>query len=815
VPHDKLIEALTRLRFKNSGVVRRDMRFEHRTRPCYYMEDVDRWSTPWDDGYYSYLYEIRDGEAVDPPTGMRSSVPLGGLGAGTIELRADGCLRDWNIFNNSPAGGGDKVHLDDAFFALRVEAEGRPAVLRLLRTHPPKQLPAVEEIEYSGAHPVSRLRFTDPGLPIAATLYAFSEFHVRDAGASATPAALFCFVLENTSGRPADGALMFNLPNHIGGEFSSDEGLTLTKGGGGPAGGTMAVRVAGDGLAVSGMTENSQLRICQDFDACGELVRGRPSPSAADPADSAAGKAFFQPASCRYGALAGTVTLAPGETRLVTFALAWHFPHRPHSGEVVGNHYANLYANAGDVAAKALGRLAGTLDGVHEWQRLCFDNTLPEWLQDMMVNSAATMAKTGFWTADGRWRQWESFSCAAVDPIHIHFYRDLPYAWFFRPLRLSELRGYAAAQTEDGYIQENLGHANSPIDGASGRNMGDGATTFILEIYQDYLWTGDGAFLDEMWPRAKKAAEWQIERCAAHGLPNNLDNTYDWWEFAEKDLCSYNAFLHLAAILAAEKLAAVQGDTDFAGHCRENVESARKALNDRLWTGEHFRSWWMKDGGHPDALHADTLYGELWARILGLECTDDEDKIRRHLAAELEKNGSPFGLKVMRGTASREDGPVNNIVWEAGSLDWCSLNICLGAGVNESLAEAAKVINKLREKLRDQWDIRDLTAGWDGYPWCNSHYARQLILWAIPLALSGQQYSAPERTLTFDPKIPAPATLPFFTPAAAGTLELTGDGSARLTVLSGRIELDRIRAGSMSEERPIVLDRGDTLEITE
>ena len=545
MPRNKLIEKLTRLRFKNSGVVRRDMRFEHRTRPCYYMEDVDRWSTPWSGGYYSYLYEIRDGEAADPPTGMRSAVPLGGLGAGTLELRADG--------------------------------------------------------------------------------------------------------------------------------------------------------------------------------------------------------------------------------------------------------------------------------------------SLPEWLQDAMVNSAATMAKTGMWLRDGRWRQWESFSCSSIDPIHIHFYRDLPYAWFFRPLRLSELRGYANAQTENGYIQEDLGHANSPSDGASGRNMGDGATTFILEIYQDYLWTGDRAFLDEIWPYAKKAAEWQIERCAAHGLPNNLDNTYDWWAFAEKDLCSYNAFLHLAAMLAAEKLATVQGDAAFAGRCRENVESARKALNKFLWTGEHFRSWWMNDGGHPDALHADTLYGELWARILGLECTDDEDKIRRHLAVEFEKNGSPFGLKVMRGAgcdddrhpevkpghAPYEDGPVNNIVWEAGSLDWCSLNICLGGGVDDSLAEAAKVINKLREKLRDQWDIRDLTTGWDGYPWCNSHYARQLILWAIPLALSGQQYSAPERTLTFDPKMPAPATLPFFTPAAAGTLELTGDGSARLTVLSGRIELDRIRVGRLSEDRPLALGPGEAVEITE
>ena len=232
----------------------------------------------------------------------------------------------------------------------------------------------------------------------------------------------------------------------------------------------------------------------------------------------------------------------------------------------------------------------------------------------------------------------------------------------------------------------------------------------------------------------------------------------------------------------------------------------------------------MKNGKFPDALHADTLYGELWARILGLGPTADEDRLRSHLAAEFSKNGSPFGLRVMQGTDRDDDqhpevkaghppyenGPVNNIVWEAGSLDWCSLQICLGADVHGALAEAGKVINKWREKLCDQWDYRDLTTGWDGYPWCNSHYARQLMLWAIPLALSGQTYSAVDGALAFDPKVPAPATLPFFTPAAAGTLDLAENGRATLTVLSGRLELKHLRVGDLVADRPIVLDANDT-----
>ena len=108
----------------------------------------------------------------------------------------------------------------------------------------------------------------------------------------------------------------------------------------------------------------------------------------------------------------------------------------------------------------------------------------------------------------------------------------------------------------------------------------------------------------------------------------------------------------------------------------------------------------------------------------------------------------------------------------------------------KSLGEAEKIYAKWRSMLKDQWDIRDLTTGWDGYPWCNSHYARQLILWTIPLALSGQRYSAPGRALSFEPRVAEPAALPFFTPTAHGILELVEGRSPRLRILAGTLEVE-------------------------
>ena len=792
---------LQSLRFKNSDFVRRDMRFEYHNRPCFYAEDIDSWTTPWDYAHYSYLFEICDLGKQSPPSGMRSAVPLGGLGAGTVELRADGSLRDWTIFNNSPAGGGPKVQLEEAFFAARIKVSGEQEIAQVLRTHPPRFLPGVERIDYSGAYPVSRLIYTDPSHPVELTLFACSEFHLRNAEKSATPAVLFTFLLKNGSDRGADASLLFTLPNHIRGELAAGENLVMRRPGSDPVSGSMAIAVTGDIQSASTMAADSVFRVWEQFTAWEDLTFGRETGKKEHPIEKAA---WDETSGMEFGAIAAGTKLNPGEMRTVSFVLGWFFPFRPHGEEVPGNYYVNMYRDAEDVAEKVLKRKKQTWDSILAWQKLCFDNSLPGWLQDAMVNSLGTMAKTGMWVRDGRWRQWESFSCPNSDPIHIQFYRVLPYAWFFSTLKRNQIRCFASAQTEDGYMQEKMGGKYTRLDQPFGRNMGDGCTAFILELYQDYLWMGDREFTAEFWPVAKKAAEWQIRRAAEYGIPDHLNNSYDWFFFAEKDLVSYNAFLHLAALKAAERLARVFGDEDFARTCEDSFVTAQKAVEKYFWTGQYFRSWWIADGEISDALHADTLYGQLWAEVLDLGPLADRKKLRSHLSHEKIGNSGPFGLKVMQGTDRDDDrhpevcagftintgGPVNNIVWEAGSLDWCSLSIYLGGDIKESLGEAEKIYAKWRSMLKDQWDIRDLTTGWDGYPWCNSHYARQLILWTIPLALSGQRYSAPGRALSFEPRVAEPAALPFFTPTAHGILELVEGRSPRLRILAGTLEVE-------------------------
>ncbi|MGC2272283.1 MAG: hypothetical protein WA539_09885, partial [Candidatus Sulfotelmatobacter sp.] len=107
----------------------------------------------------------------------------------------------------------------------------------------------------------------------------------------------------------------------------------------------------------------------------------------------------------------------------------------------------------------------------------------------------------------------------------------------------------------------------------------------------------------------------------------------------------------------------------------------------------------------------------------------------------------------------------------------------------ESLTEANKVISNQRLRLNDQWNYTDLNNDWDGGPWGNSHYTRQLIFWTLPLAISGEQWDAAARRLTFSPADSAPARLPFFTPQATGVLESMASGQWRITITTGQLPI--------------------------
>ena len=223
---DPVSDALASLRFLHAGVITPDISGNlTRLYQCSgFSECRDAWTcgSPRD-----YVYDTSAGrtEPRVPPMGVRSAIPLGGFGAGTFELRADGSFADFMIEGQGTGLAANAVQNSklplkgEAFLGLYgSHSDGGGSFAVALRTDPPAGLPGVQALEYGGAFPFSRLRINDTRAPFsAAALFAYSSFapaNATGANASALPAAIFSVVLSAPADAPGpiNASLLLSLP---------------------------------------------------------------------------------------------------------------------------------------------------------------------------------------------------------------------------------------------------------------------------------------------------------------------------------------------------------------------------------------------------------------------------------------------------------------------------------------------------------------------------------------------------------------------------------------------------------------------------
>src|SRR5262249_50340990 len=102
----------------------------------------------------------------------------------------------------------------------------------------------------------------------------------------------------------------------------------------------------------------------------------------------------------------------------------------------------------------------------------------------------------------------------------------------------------------------------------------DGQVGTVLKCWREHLMSADDAFLKKSWPRIKKAMEYSLKRDANDDglLEDNQHNTYDVEFFGAN---TFVGSLYLAALRAAEEMAKLMGDGEFAARCRKVFESGR------------------------------------------------------------------------------------------------------------------------------------------------------------------------------------------------------------------------------------------------
>ena len=143
------------------------------------------------------------------------SLPVGGIGAGCININGKAERHSWQIFNNF-----NEVLMPHSFFAVRAKTESGEPVIRAMQTTAVGPFAAIDSLSFRGEFPFGWYDFEDNKLPVKISLETFNPLIPLNARDSSIPCALFNFTARNTSDKPVEVSFLATQKNAVG--FSGD-----------------------------------------------------------------------------------------------------------------------------------------------------------------------------------------------------------------------------------------------------------------------------------------------------------------------------------------------------------------------------------------------------------------------------------------------------------------------------------------------------------------------------------------------------------------------------------------------------------------
>ncbi len=661
-----------------------------------------------------------------------AGVPLGGIGAGKIEISNKGRLINLTIANNWSF----PIREMPGFHVFVLPDDGEPFFLQSELIFLELNKLAVP-LEYEGRYPFAVLRGGRSG--VRAELEAFSALIPGDLRDSSLPAV----GLSVKVGGSKSGLVAISAGNIVGvskiGRYNEElrNGIRMRNAKANdldPYNGEV-VLVAERPKAVvrqynfhvsRGLEKTLRLRrLIENEKPWRDLMEGRMPES--DAGESAGG--YYLPA--------GMVVSEYEEGEEVKFVLAWYF-NKPWVYYPYKHYYSNFFPNAEEVADYFLENFEELRAGTRRWQEELVDPALPEWLRDAIINSTYILSSSTWLDERGRFGIFEGTQVGPMlSTIGGVCYEagSLPAVLMFPELEKSTILQFAAAMREDGYVPHDLGiySLDAPSDGTTAPpKWKDTNATFVLMVYRYYLRTRDAEFLRAVYPYVERAVEWMISRDKdGDGLPEHEgsgDQGYD--EVPMEGVSSYVATLHIAALEAAAKIAEALGRD--ASRYSALLAKAKASLM-RLFDGRKFIPWTGKPDHH-NAVFLAQIFGQWWAHLLDLDDVAD----RRAVLSALDE------MYRVNGHASRYCTP--NMAKEGESLDdldeqltssWPRLVFAMSAlayamGKREWLELAKKEWDNLVEKGL-AWNQPSLIHARDGNPDSPflDHYIGSAALWSF------------------------------------------------------------------------------------
>jgi len=739
------------------------------------------------------------------------ALPLGGIGTGTISLGGWAQLRDWEI-QNRPAKG---FSPPDCFFTLKIREEGAEPVTRVVQGPPggdyiggghsmqrnaAEGLPHFSQVAFKGEYPIAIVQLRDPDLPVRVTLEAFNPCIPLNDKDSGIPVAFLLFHVRNTSRREIKVTLYGNLTNIVGHPDSEGRlnqarqgpgftGLYLTTAKHDPASpqfGSMALVTMWDDAAVWPRQQGGLAKFWEAIALSDDFP-----PRGGDP-------------SCPTGTLAAHATIPPVSEIVIPFFIAWHFPVVEHwqkrkaedgseRAPTWRNYYATVWDDAWDVTEYVVSNYDRLYEETRRFHDTLFATTMPSHVLDAVSSQLSVLRTTTcLRLEDGTFYGFEGCNttsgCCEGSCTHVWNYAQaLPYLWPALQRSMTEAH-LTWSMSDDGFIQFRMPLPLGTRAQAGFLPCADGQNGLVMQVYREWLLSGDDAWLRRVWPQVRKALEfaWKYWDADRDGVMEGIQhNTYDmeWW-----GPNTMTGSLYLGALRAAEEMARALGDAEAANAYHRLFERGSAWTDKNLFNGEYYEqkvnpkandNWpepyrGINDRGKDDKFPdwpkwqfgkgclADQLLGQWYAAMLRLGYLYDKENVRTALQAIFRNNWRRTlndQACTLRIYAVNDEAGLLIGTWPRGGRPgypfwfcdevWCGIeyqvasHLILEGFVEQGLAIVKGVRDRHRGDKRNPWDEFE----------CGHHYARSLASYALLGALSGLRYSAATQSIGIQPRL--------------------------------------------------------------
>jgi non-lysosomal glucosylceramidase len=483
-------------------------------------------------------------------------------------------------------------------------------------------------------------------------------------------------------------------------------------------------------------------------------------------------------------ALTITLDMEPKSTHEVAFALAWDMPLvRTGFGTKYYRRYTQFYGRgsnaAPSIAADALIKYPSWEDKIVSWQRpILEDETLPHWYKTALINELYYIVDGGTmwvyraeeedpWRDDiGRFAYLEGQEYRMYNTYDVHFYASYALSMLWPRLELSLQRDIAecvrneypeehrlmisgefSPRKKKSIVPHDIGSpGEDPWTKVNVYNFHDANRwkdlnpKFVLQIYRDYIATGDRYFLADVWDAVYEAIEY-IKRYDqdGDGLIENEgipDQTYDAWSVEGPS--AYTGGLWLACLSAAVRMAEILGEQEIANTYREMYQMGQTAYEEKLWNGRYYNYDSSSSGDH-DSIMADQLAGQWYAVACGLPPVVKPDHARSSLETIFKFNVKQYhGGKMGAVNGMRPNGQVDRTSIQSREV-WTGTTYALAAamfqeGMREEAFETAKGIYDMTYHEKGYWF--QTPEAWDeNGNYRSLAYMRPLSIWAMQWAL--------------------------------------------------------------------------------